>query len=101
MSQIAHKQHPVITLRPRHRRLVALAAVVAVTAVAALLVLLFVGGGEDATPAPDTAAVPAETYNSANGIRYDGGPEEGVWLTRPGGGSDDVTSAPTPYGGPH
>jgi hypothetical protein len=73
MSHIAHKQPVPIGLRRR-----ALIAVVALLAIAALVIVLLAAGGDNERGAPAASGVQATTLNHADGIRYDGGPDEGT-----------------------
>ena len=75
MSQVTHPQ-----LSIRSHATVALAAVLALAATVAVVLVLAIGGssqGSSATPVAPSSQQP--------GIRYDGGPEEGVYA-QPGPG---------------
>jgi hypothetical protein len=76
MAHVARKRPVSIGVGRRAGR--PLWAVAAALAVAGLLLVLLVTGGGEKTTAPDGPGAPAATLNRADGIRYDGGPDEGT-----------------------
>jgi hypothetical protein len=100
MSGITHTQ-PQAVRSPRSTRLRMAAIVAAVVAAFALAAVLALAIGEDASTseAPPAAAVES-TISTQPGIRYDGGPEEGLWRAvpanpgRPDGGPEEGTRGP-------
>jgi hypothetical protein len=100
MSQLAHTQPQVLRFRLPLRVWLAAAALIAGAAIA---LFFAISGGDEATQTPKTA-VP----NTATGVRYDGGPEEGtrgvVPARQPGvrydGGPEEGTAAITQRSAP-
>jgi hypothetical protein len=77
MAHVTHKPPISIGLGRRAGRRVWIAAAVALAGAGVLLVLLLAGGGEETSPLEESGGAPA-TLNRADGIRYDGGPDEGA-----------------------
>jgi hypothetical protein len=75
MAHVAHKQPVSTGLGRRAGRRVWIAAALAVAGV--LLGLVLAGGGEETRPLDESGGAPA-TLNRTDGIRYDGGPDEGT-----------------------
>jgi hypothetical protein len=95
MSQLAHAQPRLVRLRPPLRLTLAAVALIAGAAIA----LFFVISADDEAIQTPNAAV----SDTAAGIRYDGGPEEGTSAVRPAPSKpDSFTSslAPRYDGGP-
>jgi hypothetical protein len=76
MAPVAHKQPVSIGLGRRAGNAVWIAAVVALALAVVVVVLTLPGGGETNPPA-ELGIVPT-TVNQADGVRYDGGPDEGT-----------------------
>jgi hypothetical protein len=106
MGQVIPKQHPSVVLRSHFNALRALLAValVAVCALAAVVVIQ-AGDDNDATIAPNAAAVQQQEALQP-GTRFDGGPDEGTrgpqaYPAAPGtrfdGGPDEGTRGPQSY----
>ena len=73
MAHIAHTRPAPIGLRRR-----ALIAVAAALAVSALVIVLLAAGGDNEPNAPAVSGTQATALKHADGIRYDGGPDEGT-----------------------
>jgi hypothetical protein len=90
MAHVARKQPVWIGVGRRAGRPLWV-AVAAALAIAGLLLVLLVAGGGEKTTAPDGPGAPAATLNGADGIRYDGGPDEGTRGIVPAGIAQTVS----------
>ena len=88
MNTELSQQHPQVVLRSRYEQLRAFLAVAAITVVAliAAVVILAVDDSADTVPIASAPAVAGpvvtDTYTGTPGLRFDGGPEEGLGGTQ-------------------
>ena len=101
MDQVVPRQHPAVVLRSHFRLVIALLAVAMVAVVGLTIAVVIVSSDDDA---PAIGATSPADVRSSDGIRYDGGPDEGTSgvraaqpapLTRYDGGPEEGTSGLT------
>ena len=79
MSQTVPAQHPAVVLRSHYRQLRSLLAVAMIAVLGLTVAVVMLATNDENSPAVQSAA-PAAAAASApvNGVRFDGGPEEGT-----------------------
>jgi hypothetical protein len=77
MGQAIQSQHPAVVLRSHYNQLRALLAV-AMIAVVGLTAAVVILANESDDAVSTSASAPVQSTASQDGVRYDGGPEEGT-----------------------